>query len=161
MGYMTVAVRYTGPWRSTLSSGTARSTTRRRSSAWTTSRREVALTLKAQTNVAIFGARNTGKSTFLSVLGRELALEQEADAPPHAMIRIDLKRALSIPAFVACVDDALREHPEHAIRRAAARSSRCSSARSASTSRSCAAPSAAARAPPPTWPTCCTRSCAR
>src|SRR5215207_4643343 len=83
--------------------------------------REVALTLKAQTNVAIFGARNTGKSTFLTVLGRELAAEQEPDAPPHAMIRIDLKRALSIPAFVACVDDALREHPEHAIRRAAAR----------------------------------------
>jgi hypothetical protein len=83
--------------------------------------REVALTLKAQTNVAIFGARNTGKSTFLTVLGRELAVEQEPDAPPHAMIRIDLKRALSIPAFVACVDDALREHPEHAVRRAAAR----------------------------------------
>ena len=83
--------------------------------------REVALTLKAQTNVAIFGPRNTGKSTFLTVLGRELAVEQEPDAPPHAMIRIDLKRALSISAFVACVDDALREHPEHAVRRAAAR----------------------------------------
>jgi hypothetical protein len=83
--------------------------------------REVALTLKAQTNVAIFGARDTGKSTFLSVLGRELAAEHEPDAPPHVMIRVDLKRALSVPAFVACVDDALREHPEHAIRRAAAR----------------------------------------
>src|SRR5581483_9731951 len=82
---------------------------------------EVALTLKAQTNVAIFGARNTGKSTFLTVLGRELALDHEDDAPPHAMIRVDLKRALSIPAFVSCVDEALRGHPEAAVRRAAAR----------------------------------------
>src|SRR3954467_10493336 len=73
--------------------------------------REVALTLKAQTNVAIFGPRDTAKARFLPGLGRELAVEQEAHAPPHAMIRIDLKRALSIPAFVACVDDALREHP--------------------------------------------------
>lgn len=83
--------------------------------------RDVALTLKAQTNVAIFGPRDTGKSTFLTALGRELALEHEADAPPHLMVRINLKRALSIPAFSSCVDHALRNHPEHAIRRAAAR----------------------------------------
>jgi hypothetical protein len=83
--------------------------------------RDVALMLKAQTNVAIFGARDTGKSTFITVLGRELALEQEADAPPYTMIRVDLKRALSIPAFISCVNDALKEHPEHAVRRAAAR----------------------------------------
>jgi len=83
--------------------------------------RDVALILKASTNVAIFGPRNTGKSTFLTSLGRELALEHEADAPPHVMVRIDLKRALSIPAFIACVHDALRAHPEHAVRRAAAR----------------------------------------
>jgi uncharacterized protein len=83
--------------------------------------REVALTLKAQTNVAIFGARDTGKSSFLTALGRELALDHEADAPPHAMIRVDLKRALSIPAFISCVDVALRDHPDHQLRRAAAR----------------------------------------
>lgn len=83
--------------------------------------REVALTLKAQTNVAIFGPRNTGKSTFLTVLARELAIEHEADAPPHVMVRVDLKRALSIPAFISCVDESLREHPEQAVRRAAAR----------------------------------------
>ena len=83
--------------------------------------RDVALMLKAQTNVAIFGARDTGKSTFLTALGRELALEHEDDAPPYAMVRVDLKRALSIPAFISCVNDALAEHPEHAIRRAAAR----------------------------------------
>lgn len=83
--------------------------------------REVALTLKASTNVAIFGPRNTGKSTFLTALGRELSVEHEADAPPHLMIRIDLKRALSIPAFISCVHEALRTHPEHVVRRAAAR----------------------------------------
>jgi hypothetical protein len=83
--------------------------------------RDVALMLKAQTNVAIFGACDTGKSTFITVLGRVLALEQEADAPPHTMIRVNLKRALSIPAFISCVNDALKEHPEQSVRRAAAR----------------------------------------
>jgi hypothetical protein len=83
--------------------------------------RDVALMLKAQTNVALFGARDTGKSTFLTALARELAIEHEADAPPFIMIRVDLKRALSIPAFISCVDDALREHPERSVRRAAAR----------------------------------------
>jgi hypothetical protein len=83
--------------------------------------REVALTLKAQTNVAIFGPRNTGKSTFLTALSRELAIEHEADAPPHVMIRVDLKRALSVPAFISCVNEALKAHPQQAVRRAAAR----------------------------------------
>jgi hypothetical protein len=83
--------------------------------------REVALILKAQTNVAIFGPRDTGKSTFLTSLGRELQREHEADAPPHVMIRVDLKRALSIPAFISCVDDALRSHPTSSVRSAAAR----------------------------------------
>jgi hypothetical protein len=82
---------------------------------------EIALILKASTNVAIFGPRDTGKSTFLTALTRELALQHEQDAPPHTVVRVDLKRALSIPAFIACVDDALRAHPEHAVRRAAAR----------------------------------------
>jgi GNAT superfamily N-acetyltransferase/energy-coupling factor transporter ATP-binding protein EcfA2 len=82
---------------------------------------EVALILKASTNVAIFGARDTGKSTFLTALARELAREHGDDAPPYAMIRVDLKRALSIPAFIACVDEALRSHPSSAVRRAAAR----------------------------------------
>jgi DNA polymerase III delta prime subunit len=83
--------------------------------------RDVALILKGSTNVAIFGPRDTGKSTFLTALARELAIEHEDDAPPHAMVRVDLKRALSIPAFIACVDEALRAHPDHGIRRAAAR----------------------------------------
>ncbi|HTW42849.1 MAG TPA: hypothetical protein VMD79_11090 [Solirubrobacteraceae bacterium] len=83
--------------------------------------RDVALMLKAQTNVAIFGARDTGKSTFLTTLARELAIEHEADAPSYTMVRVDLKRALSIPAFISCVNTALEEHPDRAIRRAAAR----------------------------------------
>jgi uncharacterized protein len=82
---------------------------------------EVALILKARTNVALFGARNTGKSTFLTTLTRSLAATHDVDAPPHVVVRIDLKRALSIPAFISCVDDALRNHPERALRRAAAR----------------------------------------
>ncbi|HWX87482.1 MAG TPA: hypothetical protein VNX67_04855 [Solirubrobacteraceae bacterium] len=83
--------------------------------------RDVALMLKGQTNVAIFGSRDTGKSTFLTVLGRELAIEHEPDAPPYTMVRINLKRALSIPAFISCVNDALKEHPLQVVRRAAAR----------------------------------------
>ena len=78
--------------------------------------RHVALTLKAQTNVAIFGSRDTGKSSFLSVLERELAAQQEADAPPYVTIRVELKRALSIPAFISCVNDAISEHPVQALR---------------------------------------------
>ncbi len=83
--------------------------------------RDVALMLKAHTNVAIFGPRDTGKSTFLAVLDRELALEHEPSAPPYTIIRVNLKRALSIPAFISCVNDALAEHPLAAVKRAAAR----------------------------------------
>ena len=83
--------------------------------------RHVALTLKASTNVAIFGARNTGKSSFLTLLERELARKQEAGAPAYVTVRVELKRALSIPAFISCVNDALRDHPLQPVRRAAAR----------------------------------------
>src|SRR3954467_11578355 len=81
---------------------------------------EVALTLKAQTNVAIFGARNTGKSTFLAALARAAASGQAADAPPPPVVRVDLNRARSIPAFAACVADALHAHPAPVVRRAGA-----------------------------------------
>ena len=83
--------------------------------------RHVALTLKGSTNVAIFGARDTGKSSFLTVLERELAREQEPDAPSYVTVQVELKRALSIPAFISCVNDALRDHPHQPVRRAAAR----------------------------------------
>jgi len=69
--------------------------------------------------VAIFGPRDTGKSTFLTPLRQELSLDHEPDAPPYEMIRINLKRALSIPAFISCVDDALDSHPSPLFRAAA------------------------------------------
>lgn len=83
--------------------------------------RDVALMLKARTNVAIFGPRDTGKSTFLTALDRELAIEHEPDAPAYTIVRVNLKLALSIPAFISCVNDALEEHPVQEVRRAARR----------------------------------------
>ena len=56
---------------------------------------------------------------FLTVLERELAREQEPDAPAYLSVRVELKRA-SIPAFISCVNDALRDHPHQPVRRAAA-----------------------------------------
>lgn len=82
---------------------------------------DMALTLKAQTNVAIFGPRDTGKSTFLTSLRNALAVDHEADAPPYEMLQINLKRALSIPAFISCVDDSLRSHQRPHVRAAAER----------------------------------------
>jgi AAA domain len=83
--------------------------------------REVALILKAQTNVAIFGPRDTGKTTFTTQLAQELAQDHGADAPPHTVVRVNLQRAFSIPAFTACVHDALQGHPDAAVRREARR----------------------------------------
>ncbi len=83
--------------------------------------RDVALVLKGRTNVAIFGPRDTGKTTFTTQLASELELNHGPDAPPHAVIRINLQRAFSIPAFNACVHDALLNHPSKRIRREARR----------------------------------------
>jgi hypothetical protein len=83
--------------------------------------REVALILKGQTNVAIFGPRDTGKTTFTTQLTHELARDHGRDAPPYTVVRVNLQRAFSIPAFTACVHDALQAHPEAAIRREARR----------------------------------------
>jgi hypothetical protein len=83
--------------------------------------RDVALVLKGRTNVAIFGPRDTGKTTFTTQLASELGLDHGSDAPPHAVIRINLQRAFSIPAFNACVHDALLNHPSKRIRREARR----------------------------------------
>lgn len=83
--------------------------------------RDVALTLKGQTNVAIFGPRDTGKTTFAFQLARELAVDHGPDAPPHTVVRINLQRAFSIPAFIAAVHDGLTQHSEKRIRREARR----------------------------------------
>jgi hypothetical protein len=82
---------------------------------------EVALTLKGQTNVALFGPRDTGKTTFVSQLALELAKDDGADAPPFDVVRVNLQRVLSIPGFIGCVHDAMVEHPDRALRRQARR----------------------------------------
>ena len=82
---------------------------------------EVALVLKGQTNVALFGARDTGKTTFTTQLALELAKDHGPDAPPFDVVRVNLQRVLSLPGFVGCVHDALTGHPDKRVRRAAQR----------------------------------------
>ena len=81
----------------------------------------VALTLKAQTNVALFGPRDTGKTTFTNQLALELARSHGDDAPPFDVVKIDLQRVTSIPGFIGCVHDAMVSHPVKRLRRAAQR----------------------------------------
>jgi hypothetical protein len=83
--------------------------------------RDVALTLKGQTNVALFGPRDTGKTTFTNQLALELANEQGADAPPFDAIKVNLQRVVSVPGFIGCVHDAMTSHPIKSLRRAAQR----------------------------------------
>src|ERR1700733_385692 len=82
---------------------------------------QVALTLKAQTNVALFGPRDTGKTTFTNQLALELAKPHGADAPPFDVVQINLQRVVSLPGFIGCVHDAMVSHPEKRLRRAAQR----------------------------------------
>jgi len=79
----------------------------------------LALTLKAGTHASLFGPRGTGKSSFLLELEEELAKTHGTEAPPWSMITIDLRRAISLPAFISAVADALRAHPDKALRRRA------------------------------------------
>lgn len=80
---------------------------------------QTALHLKAGTHVALFGPRGTGKSSFLLQLAQELAAEQAPDAPKWSMITIDLRTAISLPAFIGAVTEALRDHPDKGLRRRA------------------------------------------
>jgi hypothetical protein len=82
---------------------------------------QVALTLKGQTNVALFGPRDTGKTTFTNQLALELAKPHGADAPPFDVVQINLQRVVSLPGFIGCVHDAMVSHPEKRLRRAAQR----------------------------------------
>ena len=82
---------------------------------------QVALTLKGQTNVALFGPRDTGKTTFTNQLALELVKRHGPDAPPFDVVKINLQRVMSIPAFIGCVHDAMVAHPQKALRRAARR----------------------------------------
>lgn len=82
---------------------------------------QVALTLKGQTNVALFGPRDTGKTTFTNQLSFELAKAHGPDAPPVDVIKVNLQRVVSIPGFIGCVHDAMIGHPVKRVRRAAQR----------------------------------------
>jgi hypothetical protein len=82
---------------------------------------EVALTLKAQTNVSLFGPRDTGKTTFTNQLALELAKRHGDDAPPFDVVKVNLQRVVSIPGFIGCVHDAMTSHPFKGLRRAAQR----------------------------------------
>jgi hypothetical protein len=79
----------------------------------------VALTLKGGTHVALFGPRGTGKTSFITDLTRELAREHEADAPPWDAIAVDLRHAISLPAFIGAVQAAVDAHPNGQLRRRA------------------------------------------
>jgi hypothetical protein len=81
----------------------------------------VALTLKGQTNVALFGPRDTGKTTFTNQLALALARSHGRDAPPFDVVKINLQRVVSIPGFIGCVHDAMISHPVKSLRRAAQR----------------------------------------
>jgi hypothetical protein len=82
---------------------------------------QVALILKAQTNVALFGPRDTGKTTFTNQLALELAKAHGDDAPPFDVVKVNLQRVVSIPGFIGCVHDAMVGHPVKRLRRAAQR----------------------------------------
>ena len=82
---------------------------------------QVALILKGQTNVALFGPRDTGKTTFTNQLSMELAKRHGSDAPPFDVVKVNLQRVVSMPGFIGCVHDAMTSHPEKRLRRAAQR----------------------------------------
>jgi len=82
---------------------------------------EVALTLKGQTNVALFGPRDTGKTTFVNQLALELGKSHGRDAPPFDVVKVNLQRVVSMPGFIGCVHDAMTGHPDRRVRRAAQR----------------------------------------
>ena len=82
---------------------------------------QVALTLKGQTNVALFGPRDTGKTTFTNQLALELRNKHGPEAPPFDVVKINLQRVVSLAGFIGCVHDAMANHPEKDIRRRAQR----------------------------------------
>lgn len=81
----------------------------------------VALTLKGQTNVALFGPRDTGKTTFTNQMALELAKSHGDGAPPFDVVKVNLQRVVSIPGFIGCVHDAMISHPVKRMRRAGQR----------------------------------------
>jgi energy-coupling factor transporter ATP-binding protein EcfA2 len=82
---------------------------------------DVALTLKGQTNIALFGPRDTGKSTFVNQLALELVKDHGDGVPAFDVIAVNLQRVVSIPGFIGCVHDAMTSHSDKRLRRAALR----------------------------------------
>lgn len=81
--------------------------------------RQTARILKGGTHVALFGPRGTGKTTFLGQLRAELARKRGPKAPDWEMVVVDLRRAISLAAFIGAVSDALANHPSQKTRRRA------------------------------------------
>src|SRR3954452_6966745 len=82
---------------------------------------QVALTLKGQTNVALFGPRDTGKTTFTNQLALELAKSHGDGAAPFDVGVVNLQCRVSLPGSIGCVHDAMTRHPVKGVRRAAQR----------------------------------------
>lgn len=82
---------------------------------------QVALTLKGQTNVALFGPRDTGKTTFTNQLALELEKDHGPDAPAFDVVKVNLQRVVSLPGVIGCVHDAMTNHPDRQVRRVAQR----------------------------------------
>ncbi len=80
---------------------------------------KVAMWLKGGTHIAVFGLRGTGKTTFLNQLVGEMSLDHGPKAPPWEMIIVDLRRAISLQAFVGAIVAALQKHPSRRIQRRA------------------------------------------
>jgi hypothetical protein len=77
--------------------------------------------LGSSRNFALFGPRDTGKTTFTNQLTLELAKSHGEDAPPFDVVKVNLQRVVSIPGFIGCVHDAMVSHPVKSLRRAAQR----------------------------------------
>src|SRR5438552_13751609 len=56
----------------------------------------VARRLKGHANVALFGPRGTGKTTFTVKLTEELARVHGPDGPPHDVVYVNLQWAFSV-----------------------------------------------------------------
>lgn len=81
--------------------------------------RRAVTTLKGGTHVALFGPRGTGKTTFLLELATEIGKEHGPDAPAWELVTIDLRRAISLSAFIGAVSDAFESHHSRSVRRRA------------------------------------------
>ena len=80
--------------------------------------RRVALALRTETNVALFGPHGTGKTTFVNRLALELARSDGEDTPPVDVVVVDLRHVASLPGLAGCLHDALVAHPNRRLRRA-------------------------------------------